>query len=229
MLQNIWTFPNRSVQTFRFVYHRSSWSKSVRSSFGRTIMEKAIWENPFAARLGKGFQLECLFIHRDKGFFLFVCVNDIKLAGKNQNWTSTDIVGHLKNHDWIQNFRRSNGKNMPGNLSISSWSYDMEGHAKKCVERFLWVGKQDGSTTLQSIYSMHWRPSFQRGKLKSVGELSRVCSQIVLKCWNLARIRRPEILWSKNKFARSITKWTRACDKRLCRLISYIHHACENI
>ena len=30
-----------------------------------------------------------------------------------------------------------------------------------------------------------------------------------------------------NKLARSITKWTKACDKRLCRLISYIHHTCE--
>ena len=31
-----------------------------------------------------------------------------------------------------------------------------------------------------------------------------------------------------NKFARSITKWTKACDKRLNRLISYIHHTCEH-
>ena len=30
--------------------------------------------------------------------------------------------------------------------------------------------------------------------------------------------------WSVNKLARSITKWTKACDKRLNRLISYIHH-----
>ena len=29
------------------------------------------------------------------------------------------------------------------------------------------------------------------------------------------------ILWSVNKLARSITKWTKACDKRLCRLISF--------
>ena len=29
-----------------------------------------------------------------------------------------------------------------------------------------------------------------------------------------------------NKLARSITKWTKACDKRLNRLISYIHHIC---
>ena len=41
------------------------------------------------------------------------------------------------------------------------------------------------------------------------------------------RIGRPDILWSVNKLARSITKWTKACDKRLNRLISKIHHTCE--
>ena len=43
----------------------------------------------------------------------------------------------------------------------------------------------------------------------------------------MARIGRPDILWSVNKLARSITTWTKACDKRLNRLISYIHHTCE--
>ena len=43
----------------------------------------------------------------------------------------------------------------------------------------------------------------------------------------MARIGRPDIPWSVNKLARSITKWTKACDKRLNRLISFIHHTCE--
>ena len=68
---------------------------------------------------------------------------------------------------------------------------------------------------------------FKEEKTKSVGELSNICSQIVLKCLYLARIGRPDILWSVNKLARSITKWTKACDKRLNRLISYIHHTSE--
>ena len=68
---------------------------------------------------------------------------------------------------------------------------------------------------------------FKEEETKSVGELSNVCSQIVLKCLYLARIGRTDILWSVNKLARSITKWTKACDKRLNRLISYIHHTCE--
>ena len=91
----------------------------------------------------------------------------------------------------------------------------------------LWVNKQDDQTTLQSINSMHRDHHFKEEEMKSVGELSHVCSQLVLKCLYLERIGRLDILWSVNKFARSITKWTKACDKRLNRLISYIHQICE--
>ena len=69
----------------------------------------------------------------------------------------------------------------------------------------------------------------RKEETKSVGELSNTCSQIVLKCLYLARIGRFDILWSVNKLARSITKWTKACDKRLNRLISHIHHKCEYV
>ena len=68
---------------------------------------------------------------------------------------------------------------------------------------------------------------FEEEEDEYVGELSTVCSQIVLKCLYLARSGRPDILWSVNKLARAVTKWTKACDKRLARLISYIHHTCE--
>ena len=54
-------------------------------------------------------------------------------------------------------------------------------------------------------------------------EVSTVCSQIVVKCLYLARVERPDILWFVNKLARAVTK----CDKRLARLISYIHHTSD--
>ena len=47
---------------------------------------------------------------------------------------------------------------------------------------------------------------FEEEEMESLGELSQVCSQIVLKCLYLARIGRLDILWSVNKLARSITK-----------------------
>ena len=115
----------------------------------------------------------------------------------------------------------------PQNLRISSWSYDMESHAKKCVERYCELANM----TTHNLYKVSTPciddHRFKEEELKSVGELSKVCSQIVLKCSYLARIGRPDILCSVNKRARSITKWTKACDKRLNRLISYIHHTCE--
>ena len=61
-----------------------------------------------------------------------------------------------------------------------------------------------------------------------VGELSKKWPQVVLKCVYLARIGRPDVLWSVNKLARSVTKWTRACDKRLARLTSYIHNTSDH-
>ena len=115
----------------------------------------------------------------------------------------------------------------PQNLRISSWSYDMEGHAKKCVERYCELANK----TTQQLYKVSTPciddHHFKEEEMKSVGALSQVCSDIVLKCLYLPRIGRPDILWSVNKLARSITKWTKACDKRLDRLISYIHHTCE--
>ena len=113
------------------------------------------------------------------------------------------------------------------NIRISSWSYDMEGHAKKCVERYCEMANK----TTQQLYKVSTPciddHHFKEEELKSVGELSKVSSQIVLKCLYLARIGRPDILWSVKKLARSITKWSKACETRLNRLISYIHHTCE--
>ena len=116
----------------------------------------------------------------------------------------------------------------PQNIRISSWSFDMVDHAKKCVEGYCELANK----TTQQLYKVSTPciddHHFKEEEMKSVGELSHACSQIVLKCLYLARIGRPDILLSVNKFARSITKWTIACDKRLDRLISYIHYTCEH-
>ena len=201
-------------------------------------------------------------MHHEKGLFLSVYVDDIKLAGKKQNldpmWKllnkevdlgePTSFLYHVYlgctqrqcqiSKDIVDNYRtmfesrfsagRTEKLPFPQNLPISSWSHDMEGHAKKCVERY---GELANKTT-QQLYKVSTPciddHNVKEEEMKSVGELSQVCFQIVPKCLYLARIGRPDILWSVNKLARSITKWTKACDKRLNRLISYIHQICEN-
>ena len=196
-----------------------------------------------------------------KGLFLSVCVDAIKLAGKNQNidpmWKvlnkevdlgePTSFFDHVylgctqrqceiskgivdKYRTMLKSWISAGGTEKLRSseiLCISSWSYDMEGHARWCVERYCELANK----TTQQLYKVSTPciddHHFEREELKSVGELLKVCSQIVLKCSYLARIGRSDILWSVNKLARPITKWTKACDKRLCRLISYIHHTCE--
>ena len=103
----------------------------------------------------------------------------------------------------------------------------MEVHAKKCVERYCELANRTTQQLYEGSTPCIDDHHFKEEELKSVGELSKVCSQIVLKCLYLGRIGTRDILWSVNKLARSITKWTKACDKRLCRLVSYIHHTCE--
>ena len=104
-----------------------------------------------------------------------------------------------------------------------AWFYDMEGHARKCVERYCELA--NNVEQLYSVSSPCVRDhQFKSEELESDGELSPACSQNVVKCLYLARIGRPDILWSVDKLARAVTKWTQACDRRLARLISYIHH-----
>ena len=134
-----------------------------------------LWERQFEKILLKhGWEKipnwECLFVHREKGLFWSVYVDDIKLAGKKQNlnpmWKvlnkevdlgePTSFLDHVylgctQRHceiskDIVDNYRtifesRISAAGVeklpyPQNLRISSWSYDMEGHAKKCVERY---------------------------------------------------------------------------------------------
>ena len=89
------------------------------------------------------------------------------------------------------------------------------------------IGEQNNSTGTQKSKLHALTTNSKKKNWNPWGELSKVCSQIVLECLYLERIGRPDILWSVNKLARSVTKWTTACDKRLARLISYIHHTCE--
>ena len=78
---------------------------------------------------------------------------------------------------------------------IAAWSYDMEGHAQQCVERYCELAKKVEQLSKISHPCLDDH-QFKKEKLESVGDLSEVCSQIVLKCLYWARIGRPDILWS---------------------------------
>ena len=104
-----------------------------------------------------------------------------------------------------------------------AWNYDMIGHAEQCVQRWCELAKKETKDLpcvgTPCIDDHDLRPE----DLVTKGSLADVCSRIVLKCLYLARIGRPDLLYSVNILARSVTKWDRGCDRRLERLIAYIH------
>ena len=113
---------------------------------------------------------ECSFVHREKGLFLSVYVDDIKLAGKKQNinpmwkvlnkevdlgqptsFLDHENLGCTQRHceiskDIVDNYRTIFESRISAgtteklacseNMRVSSWSCDIEVHAKKCAERY---------------------------------------------------------------------------------------------
>ena len=83
------TFTETQMDQIMVQYGRpscSSWAESVRSSFGRTIMGKAIWESPVEIRLGKSFQFGML-IRRPWKRVILICV-----CGWHKNWLERDKI-----------------------------------------------------------------------------------------------------------------------------------------
>ena len=86
--------------------------------------------------------------------------------------------------------------------------HDMEGHAKKCVERYCELAnKQLHSYTKLQLHALMIISS----KNNKWGLLDNCLKFAHTLFWNdlyLARVGRPDILWSVNKLARAVTKWT---------------------
>ena len=218
MLPNYWKFSNRNVQTFGFVYHDANGLNHgpvvllERNLYGHPLAG-LLWEKQFEKILLKhGWEKipnwECLFVHREKGLFLSMYVDDIKLAGKKQNidpmWKllnkevdlgePTSFLDHVYlgctqrqceiSKDIVDNYRSmfesriSFGwtEKLPysENFRISSWSYDMAGHAKKCVERNCELANKATQQLYKVSTSLHRWPPRQRRR-------NEICWRIV-KC-----------------------------------------------
>ena len=211
--------PKSECPDIRIRLPRHKWPKSWSSMDDPVVpLERNLYSHPLAGLLWErqfekillkhGWEKipnwECLFVHREKGFFLSVYVDDIKLVGKKQNldpmWKilnkevdlgePTSFVDHeklglhsktmrnkqrycgqLQNHVRIANLCEGGVEKLPfpQNLRISSWSYDMAGHAKKCVERYCELANK----TTQQLYKVSTPciddHHFKEEETKSVG------------------------------------------------------------
>ena len=247
---------------------RSSWTESVRSSFGRTIMGKAIWENPIEIRLGGRCPIGNVYsLTLEKGLFLSVYVDDIKLAGKKQNISPTwkyywkTLIWENQHHSstmfvwvalkedvrlarilWIiteicsnQGFPPGLRKNyqeqkpwwnlMPKRYLHGPMTWKVT--QRNACERYCEFANQ----TTEQLYKVT-TPCMDDHQSKEEENMDQWQNYLLFArtlFWNVffSHVLVDWYLWSVNKLARAVTKWTKACDKRVALLISYIHHTCE--
>ena len=92
-------------------------------------------------------------------------------CNQRQYGKSKDIVDNYRTMFESRISAGSRKLPFPQNLRISSWSYDMAGHAKKCVERYCELVKN----TTQQLYKVSTPciddHHFKEEETKSVGEL----------------------------------------------------------
>ena len=102
--------------------------------------------------------------------------------------------------------------------------YNMFGFFRQCVEVYCDLANIDPKT-LRKVAT----PGMDDHQLKpedfeTEWLLSKDAAKVIMKALYGARLVRYELLWPICSSAREVTKWTRACDKRLHRLMCYIHH-----
>ena len=106
---------------------------------------------------------------------------------------------------------------------VRAWQYKMKGAAQGCVERYFELSGLKESS-LKPVATPNIEDHLLAPEdFETKGILATCCSKAVLKCLYMVRLARPELYWAVNALAREVTKWNIACDKRLHRLISYIH------
>ena len=146
----------------------------------------------------------------------------------NPNRTKKSLNGHNKmveipRHCWSNRKITRIGKASSTNFSV------VLRHGRTCPVK-AWSGIVKWRTKETSNYKRFPVLVWDDHQIKTE-EVEDKCelaedsnSNSKFKCLYFQRVGRPHILWSVSKLARSVTRWTQACDRRLARLICYIHH-----
>ena len=64
--------------------------------------------------------------------------------------------------------------------------------------------------------------SFKPEDFEERGVLAPIAASVAMKTFYCARVKRFDVLFSTCALAREVTRWTRASDKQLHRLVSYL-------
>ena len=106
---------------------------------------------------------------------------------------------------------------------VRTMEYDMEMFLVQCVERYTELAGKFGAN-LQKVSTLFVAdlatgPDYS----EESGILKPIASKVWMKILYADRMCRYDVLRATSGLASMVTKWTPTCDKKLHRLVSYIH------
>ena len=196
---------------------QSSCTKSQVLVFMTTISRRRNWNQlEDLQKLYSQIVLECLHLARIGRPRILWSANNLARPATKMDQSLWQTLGSF---DFLHHTKDYRQKCHVGNLAPQcktvAWSSDMEGHARRCVELHCELANK----TMEQLHKVSSPCLDDNSNKKHLNQWENY-----EKCAHKARIGIPDILWSVNKLARAVRKWTQACDSRLARLISYIHH-----
>ena len=108
--------------------------------------------------------------------------------------------------------------------TVNGMRYEMLDFMEQCVERYIDLAGVPIETLKPVATPGLDDHSFNPEDWTESGKLAPIATRVIMKILYAARMYRFDLLHSVNALARDVTRWCRACDKKLHRLISYIHH-----
>ena len=191
------------------------------------------------------------FWHPRLRLFLVVYVDDFKLSGPSENlaegWsllrqgiTTDDPTGHGLYLGCLHSV--SDRPSPDGSGTVRALEYNMQAFLESCVERYRTL---TGATYLRKVTTPfvgdrtgdgyepddgRWAPMAASEETPGAthggagGVLQPYAAKVLMKVLYAARMARFDLLRAVGALAGCITKWDAACDRRLHRLMCYVHH-----
>ena len=156
-----------------------------------------------------------------------------RMFGMHSKWMPTERNYYYweQRNVRITNFCRSNRKiTRMGKTSCEDGGVVSQ-HGRTCSKtrgKFLRIGKRKDRATIRSLKLPPWMIITSRRRAWISWRIVESMLTDRLEMLVFGTSRWTDILWSVNNLSRSVTIWTRACDRRLTRLISYIHHTSDH-
>ena len=104
--------------------------------------------------------------------------------------------------------------------------YDQSNFLAACVDKYCQLAGIK-ATSLRQVDTPFLDESLKMPKEEPNGKLKSIASKVLMKVLYAARMGRFDLLRPCNHLARYVTKWSTTCDRRLHRLMCYIHHSLQ--